>query len=158
MRSCSRSAIVYPAKKLCGQHKSIPNNPLGKVTVGSPSCGRRDRLKVRPARVDKVREDIGPVVPLVPRDLCGRVDFDRHHLAHCATLDQHDRGADATCASAALLTALNVCGHERVARGDMCTWYDVCALDNESTSEREAMSERPSETARGKDALPVRVI
>lgn len=100
--------------------------------TGSPSCGRRDRLKVRPARVDKAREDLGPVVPLVPRDFRGRIDLDRHHLAHRAALDQHDGGADAACASAAFLAALDVCRHEWVSRGDVCAWYDVCALDNES--------------------------
>jgi len=103
---------------------------------GSPSRGRRDRLEICPARIDEVCEDVRPVVPLVPRDLRGRIDFDWHHLADRAALDEHDGGADAACASAALLATLDVCRDEWVARGDVCTGDDVCALDDESAGER----------------------
>ena len=60
-------------------------------------------------------EDFRPIVPLVPGDLRGRIDFDWHHLADRAALDQDDGGADAACASAALLATLDVCRDEWVA-------------------------------------------
>jgi hypothetical protein len=81
----------------------------------SPSCGSGDWLEVRAASVDITREHVRPIIPLVPRDLRGRIDLDRHHLAHGAALDQHDRGADPACASAALLAALDISRDERVA-------------------------------------------
>ena len=102
----------------------------------SPSGGRRDRLEIGPAGIDKVCEDFRPVLPLVPRDLRWRIDFDWHHLAYRAALDQHDRGADAACASAALLATLDVCRDEWIARSDVCTGDDVCTLDDESAGER----------------------
>jgi len=78
-----------------------------------------------------VCEDFRPVVPLVPGDLRGWIYFDWHHLADRAALDQDDGGADAACASAALLATLDVCGDEWVARSDVCTVDDVCTLDDE---------------------------
>ena len=103
--------------------------------MDSPSRGGGDRLEVRAARVDKMPEHVRPVVPLVPRDLRGGVDLNRHHLAHGAALDQHDCGADSACASAALLAPLDVCRNERVARCDVCAGDDVCALDGEPGGE-----------------------
>jgi len=100
--------------------------------MDSPSCGSGDRLEVRAAGVDKVREHVRPVIPLVPRDLRGRVDLDWHHLANGAALDQHDRRADPACAPAALLAPLDVCRDERVARRDVCAGDDMRALDGES--------------------------
>jgi len=79
-----------------------------------------------------VCEDFRPIVPLVPGDLRGRIDFDWHHLADRAALDQDDGGADAACASAALLATLDVCRDEWVARSDVCTVDDVSTLDDES--------------------------
>jgi len=106
------------------------------MSDGSPSRGRRDRLEICTARIDKVCEDVRPVVPLVPRDLRGRIDLDWHHLADRAALNEYDRGADAACTSAALLATLDVCRDEWVARGDVCTGDDVCTLDDESAGER----------------------
>ena len=77
-----------------------------------------------------------PVFPLIPGDLCGRINFDWHHLAYRAALDQYNSSADAACAPAALLATLDVCRDEWVTRGDVCTGDDVCALDNESTGGR----------------------
>jgi len=100
-------------------------------TIIYPSCGGRDGLEVGPARIDKVGEDLGPVVPLVPRDLRGGVDFDRHHLAHGSALDQYNRCADPARSSAAFFTTLDVCRYQWVVGGDVCAWDDVCALDGE---------------------------
>jgi len=79
-----------------------------------------------------VGQDLGPVVPLIPRDLRGRVDFDWHHLAHGSTLDQYYGRADPARPSAAFFTTLNVCCYQWVVGGDVCAWDNVCALDGES--------------------------
>jgi hypothetical protein len=79
-----------------------------------------------------VGEDIGPIVPLVPRDLRGGVYFDGHHLAYGSALDQNYRRANSACASAALFAALDVCCYQWVARGDVCAGNDVCVFDGES--------------------------
>jgi hypothetical protein len=62
-----------------------------------------------------VRKHLWPVAPFVPRDLGGRIDFDRHHLTSAATLDQHHSSADPTGTPAAFLAALDIGRHERVA-------------------------------------------
>jgi hypothetical protein len=79
-----------------------------------------------------VSEDIGPVFPLIPRDLRGWVDFDGHYLANGSALDQHYCRADTACASAAFFAALDVRCYQWIARGDVCAWNDVCAFDRES--------------------------
>jgi len=79
-----------------------------------------------------VGKDLSPVVPLVPRDLRGRVDFDGHHLAHGSALDQYYRRADPACASAAFFATLDVCCYQWIAGSDVCAWDNVCALNGES--------------------------
>jgi hypothetical protein len=62
-----------------------------------------------------VCEHCCPVVPFVPRDPGWCVDFDWHHLAHGATLNQDYGSADPTCATAAFLAALDIGCHEWIA-------------------------------------------
>ena len=77
-------------------------------------------------------ENIGPVIPLVPRDSRWRVNFDGHHLAHGSALDQYYCGADPACASAAFFAPLDVCCYQWITGGDVCAWDNVCALNGES--------------------------
>lgn len=77
-------------------------------------------------------DDLGPVVALVPRDLRRRVDLYGHHLADGSALDEYYRRADPTCASAAFFATLDVCCYQWIAGGNVCAWYNVCALDGES--------------------------
>lgn len=100
-------------------------------TVVYPSCGGGDGFKVGPAGIDEVGEDLKPVFPFVPRDLRRRVDFDGHHLAHGSALDQYYRRTDPACASAAFFATLDIRCYQWIARGDICAWDNVCALDGE---------------------------
>ena len=70
----------------------------------------RDRLEVRPARLDEVAEDAHPVVPSVPSDPVGRIDLDRHDLAHFTALDEDDSRSDASALPAALRRSATACG------------------------------------------------
>lgn len=79
---------------------------------------------------------VRPILSGIPRDFAGRVDFDWHHLADFAALDDDDCRADAAALAAAILAASDVLANERIVVGDICSRDDVCRFYGESEPSR----------------------
>lgn len=89
-----------------------------------------DGFEIGTSTVDEVPERRLPVAALVPGNLRRRVNLYWHHLRRWATLDNDNQCSDAAISPAALLTALDICSHKRVA--DISSRHDVCAVNREA--------------------------
>lgn len=82
-----------------------------------PLCGGGYGLEVGPPRLDKVVQDLCPVIAGIPSDFAGRIHLDGHHLTDTPALDEDDQRPDATTLATTVLPPLDVCSHERIMAG-----------------------------------------
>jgi len=97
--------------------------------VDASRCGRY-RLEVCPPRLDKVVQDVRPVVPRVPGDFGWGVDLDGHDLADPSALDDDHSGPDSTVVSTPFLASLDIGNDKRIT--------DICSRNNMSRRDRES--------------------
>jgi len=76
--------------------------------MDSPSSIRRDGHEICPSTVYEMGQHVGPIVSNIPRDLCRRIDFYRHHLGNTSALDDDYESADSAVVPASFFASLNI--------------------------------------------------
>lgn len=127
-----RGALVIVMPEGIPNEEKIKSKRGDRSPVDNSSGGGRYRLEVRAAGGNKVLENLGPVIALVPRDLGGWVDLDGHDLADAAALDEDDEGADAAGATAAFFASLDVGANKWVVVRHVRSRDNVCPRDGEA--------------------------
>ena len=65
-------------------------------------------FEIRSPRFNEMTKDLCPVVSRIPRDFTGWVNFHGHNLAYATALHKYNEGSDATTATAAILSPVDI--------------------------------------------------
>ena len=89
-----------------------------------------DGFEVCTTAVNKMRQDIGPVIARIPCDSGWSVDLDGHHLGGETTLNNNNESADTPTLATPFLAAFNVRDDKGIA--NVSPWDDMSGSDGES--------------------------